>query len=91
MRGRGNRLLAAARQARLGEKVTAGNDAIRCAADAGQSEVAVRAAIRALAAGAPLTWRTRLDGRTWARARASRSSSRAYPKPWSGSSWLGSS
>jgi ATP-dependent Lhr-like helicase len=54
--GRGNRLLAAALQDRLGEKVSAGNDAIRCARGAGQSQVAVRAAIRELAEGPALTW-----------------------------------
>ena len=54
--GRGNRLLAAALQARLGEKVTASNDAVRLAGEAGKSQVAVREAIGDLAQGAPLTW-----------------------------------
>jgi ATP-dependent Lhr-like helicase len=54
--GRGNRLLAAALQARLGEKVTAGNEAVRFSGDAAKSDVAIRQAIRELAEGRPLTW-----------------------------------
>lgn len=54
--GRGNRLLAAALQARLGDKVTAGNDTIRFSDRAGQSQVAIRATLRELAEGTPLTW-----------------------------------
>ena len=54
--GRGNRLLAAALQDVLGEKVTASNDVVRFTGAAGQSQVAVRAAIRDLAEGPALTW-----------------------------------
>jgi ATP-dependent Lhr-like helicase len=54
--GRGNRLLAAALQSRLGEKVTAGNDAVRLAGEAGKSQVAVRQAIVELRDGPGLTW-----------------------------------
>ena len=54
--GRGNRLLAAALQDKLGDKVTAGNEAIRLSAGAAQSQVAVRKAIRELAEGPGLTW-----------------------------------
>jgi ATP-dependent helicase Lhr and Lhr-like helicase len=54
--GRGNRLLAAALQAILGEKVTAGNEALRFSGEAAKSDVAVRAAIRDLAEGPALTW-----------------------------------
>ena len=54
--GRGNRLLAAALQARLGEKVTAGNEAVRFAGDAAKSDVAIRQALRELADGPQLTW-----------------------------------
>jgi ATP-dependent helicase Lhr and Lhr-like helicase len=54
--GRGNRLLAAALQDKLGDKVTAGNEAVRLAGGAGQSQVAVRHAIRELAEGPALTW-----------------------------------
>ena len=54
--GRGNRLLAAALQERLGEKVTAGNDGVRFAGVAGQSQVAVKMAISDLSSGSALTW-----------------------------------
>jgi ATP-dependent helicase Lhr and Lhr-like helicase len=54
--GRGNRLLAAALQARLGEKVTAGNEALRFSGEASKSAVAVRAALREVATGPALTW-----------------------------------
>lgn len=54
--GRGNRLLAAALQARLGDKVTAGNEAVRFSGEAGKSEVGVRTAIRELATGPFVTW-----------------------------------
>lgn len=54
--GRGNRLLAAALQDRLGDKVTAGNDAVRFSGAAGQSQAAIRATLRELADGPPLTW-----------------------------------
>lgn len=60
--GRGNRLLAAALQERLGEKVTAGNDAVRFSGAAGQSQAAVRAAIRELADSPPPTW---VDAARW--------------------------
>lgn len=65
--GRGNRLLAAALQAHLGDKVTAGNDAVRFSGDAGKSQVAVRAAIRELAEGPALTW---ADAARWTDASA---------------------
>jgi ATP-dependent Lhr-like helicase len=54
--GRGNRLLAAALQERLGGKVTAGNDAVRFSDAAALSQVAIRTAIRELAEGPRLTW-----------------------------------
>lgn len=55
--GRGNRLLAAALQARLGERVTAGNEALRFSGSAAKSNAAIRQAIRALAEGPMLNWR----------------------------------
>lgn len=54
--GRGNRLLAAALQQDLGEKVTAGNEALRFSGAAGKSDAAIRNSICALAEGPPLTW-----------------------------------
>jgi len=54
--GRGNRLLAAALQARLGEKITAGNEALRFSGDAAKSDVAIRQAIRELADGPQISW-----------------------------------
>jgi ATP-dependent Lhr-like helicase len=54
--GRGNRLLAGALQERLGDKVTAGNDAIRFSGEAGKSQAGIRDALAALAAGPPLSW-----------------------------------
>ncbi len=54
--GRGNRLLAAALQSRLGEKVTAGNEALRFSADSAKSDVAIRQHLRELTDGPPLTW-----------------------------------
>lgn len=65
--GRGNRLLAAALQVRLGEKVTAGNDAVRFSGEAAKSEVAVRGSIRELAEGPSLTW---ADAARWTDASA---------------------
>jgi ATP-dependent helicase Lhr and Lhr-like helicase len=61
--GRGNRLLAAALQERLGEKVTASNDVLRFSGEAAKSEVAVRDAIQELAEGPPVTW---ADAAGWA-------------------------
>lgn len=60
--GRGNRLLAAALQARLGEKVTAGNDAVRISGEAARSEVAIRQTLAELAEGPALTW---TDAAAW--------------------------
>lgn len=60
--GRGNRLLAAALQTRLGDKVTAGNDAVRFAGEAAKSQTAVREALAALAAGPDLSW---VDAAGW--------------------------
>lgn len=74
--GRGNRLLAAALQDRLGEKVTAGNDVIRVSGDAGRSLVAVRAAIRELADGPELTW---ADAARWTDAGANARVSKFQP------------
>ncbi len=54
--GRGNKLLAAALQEKLGGKVTAGNDAVRFSGSAALSQVAIRAAIREVAEGPRLTW-----------------------------------
>ncbi|MDX9723284.1 MAG: ATP-dependent helicase, partial [Myxococcota bacterium] len=54
--GRANRLLSAALQARLGEKVSACNEALRFTGEAAKSEVAVRQAILELAEGPALTW-----------------------------------
>ena len=54
--GRGNRLLAGALQSRLGEKVTASNEAVRLSGEASKSVVAIREAIHELASGPPLTW-----------------------------------
>ena len=65
--GRGNRLLAAALQSRLGEKVTASNEALRFSGDAAKSEVAIRQALRELAEGPPLTW---TDAAAWTDASA---------------------
>ncbi len=54
--GRGNRLLAAALQSRLGEKVTFSNRAVRLSGDAAKSDVAIRQTLREIADGPPLTW-----------------------------------
>lgn len=54
--GRGNRLLAAALQARLGDKVTAANTVLRLSGEAAKSDVAIRQTIRELASGPNLTW-----------------------------------
>jgi ATP-dependent Lhr-like helicase len=74
--GRGNRLLAAALQARLGGKVTAANDAVRFSGEAAKSEVAARQAIGELAAGPALTW---VDAARWTDARANARVSKFQP------------
>jgi ATP-dependent Lhr-like helicase len=73
--GRGNRLLAAALQARLGEKITASNEAVRFSGAAARSEVAVRGAIRELAATPP-TW---ADAARWIDASANARVSKFQP------------
>jgi ATP-dependent Lhr-like helicase len=74
--GRGNRLLAAALQMQLGEKVSGGNEAVRFAGDAARSEVAVREAITGLATGAALTW---ADAARWTDAGANARVSKFQP------------
>ncbi len=54
--GRGNRLLAAALEDKLGERVTAGNEAVRFSGHAGKSQAAVRDAIHALVEEPRPTW-----------------------------------
>jgi len=54
--GRGNRMLAGALQTRLGDRVMAGNEAIRFTDKAGPSQVAVRRVLKDLASGQELTW-----------------------------------
>jgi ATP-dependent Lhr-like helicase len=54
--GRGNRLLAEVLREGIGGKVSAGNDGIRFNGSAGLSRAALRAALRELGAGPPLTW-----------------------------------
>ena len=74
--GRGNRLLAAALQEKLGDKVTAGNDAVRFGGEAGKSQVAVREALRELADGPALTW---ADAARWTDAGANARVSKFQP------------
>ncbi len=54
--GRANGLLAAALEARLGEKVTANNLCVTFSQDAARSDVAISEAIRALSLPGELTW-----------------------------------
>ena len=74
--GRGNRLLAAALQDKLGDKVTAGNDAVRFGGEAGKSRVAVREALRELTDGPALTW---ADAARWTDAGANARVSKFQP------------
>jgi ATP-dependent Lhr-like helicase len=74
--GRGNRLLAAALQSRLGDRVTAGNEALRFSEDAAQSEAAIRQALCELAVGLPLAW---ADATKWADASANSRISKFQP------------
>jgi ATP-dependent Lhr-like helicase len=74
--GRGNRLLAAALQARLGEKVTAGNEALRFSGNAAQSDVAIQRAFCDLADGPQLTW---ADAAGWTDASANARVSKFQP------------
>ncbi|MCA9632665.1 MAG: DEAD/DEAH box helicase [Myxococcales bacterium] len=74
--GRGNRLLAAALQSRLGDKVTAGNEALRFSGDAAKSDVAIRQTLRELADGPPLTW---TDAAGWTDASANARVSKFQP------------
>ncbi|MCC7541348.1 MAG: hypothetical protein IT379_34340 [Deltaproteobacteria bacterium] len=74
--GRGNRLLAAALQSRLGDKVTAGNEALRFSGDAAKSDVAIRQTLRELADGPPLTW---TDAAGWTDASANARVSQFQP------------
>ncbi len=60
--GLGKLLLAAALQARLGEKDPAGNEAVRFSGDAAKSDVAIRRVLRELADGPRLTW---TDAASW--------------------------
>lgn len=54
--GRGNRLLAAALQSLLGEKVTASNEALRFSGEAAKSDLVIRHNLHKLTDGPPLTW-----------------------------------
>jgi len=74
--GRGNRLLTSALRAKLGEKISSNNEAIRFSDEAAESDVAIRQAIRELAIGAPLTWE---DAAKWTEVSASGRVSKFQP------------
>jgi len=63
-------------RAKLSEKISSNNEAIRFSDEAAESDVAIRQAIRELAIGAPLTWE---DAAKWTEVSASGRVSKFQP------------